>query len=275
MKNKKKDIKTIIMMILIVTTLLISGCSANNFNSKNRLNENDAFKDRVPYKYLESRGVSIFYETDNLQAYNKLLPDVFEMPEKPMVYAFINDFYKLDYNATPYKENALMILAKYNGELIWHCIYMPVTDENSLIAGKIGLGLPKTMGEINFTQNDNSYSGIGIGENGGKMELGIDLENFNIDSENKQEIIRLSELKKLSIRNGEIIEIGKTKNKRSKFEVAEKFPEHLTIKFGEVSISTNTDLINVTHPLDLKASKIIGGYYVLNKVSFGLTGDSY
>ena len=114
----------------------------------------------TPYRYLENDGIFMYYETDNTTVYQSLIPDAFNMPSRKVVFAFFNDFYELDYGATPYKENALSILVEYQGEEFFHCVYMPVTDERSKWAGILGLGLPKTIGNINFYRNDPIYYGL-------------------------------------------------------------------------------------------------------------------
>ncbi|TKG89819.1 PKD domain-containing protein [Puteibacter caeruleilacunae] len=236
----------------------------------------DSLFEYIPYRYLENEGVFMYYETDNAEVYQSLIPDVFDMPDRMLVFAFINDFYKLDYGVTPYKENGLFILVEYQGKEYWHCVYMPVTDEHSMWAGIIGLGLPKTMGEINFTDDNPLYYGDGTNPLGGKMNLSVNTENYTIDDEVKQEMVDLSLLSNLQIRNGDIIVMGRTgENKSSIIETAKRFPNLVTLKFGEASVSTNTDDILVDHPLDLTPSKMIGGYYMKNTIPFGLTGSPF
>ncbi|WP_196887487.1 acetoacetate decarboxylase family protein [Aureivirga sp. CE67] len=235
----------------------------------------DTLYEHVPYKYLENDGIFMYYETDNEVAYQSLIPDEFEMPSRMLVFAFINDFYKLDYDATPYKENAIFILVEYQGVEYWHCVYMPVTDEVSMWAGIIGLGLPKTLGEINFTREEPLYYGDGTNPLGGTMEVSLNTENYTIDEAAKQEMIELSTLKNLQFRNGEIIVLGKTGTGNSIFETADQFPSIVSITFGEAEVVTNTESIPFHHPLDLTPSNMIGAYYLINKASFSLTGDPF
>lgn len=235
----------------------------------------DTVSGYIPYRYLENDGIFMYYETEAVEVYKSLLPEVFDMPDRLLVYAFINDFYKLDYGATPYKENAIFILAEYQGQEVWHCVYMPVTDEHSMWAGIIGLGLPKTLGTINFTREDPNYYGNGINPMGGEMILSVNTEDYTIEEEARQELISLSLLTSLNIRNGEIIEMGKTGEQNSVIEMAKKYPNFMTVKFGEATISTNTEDISFHHPLDLTPSNILGAYYLLNKVPFSLTGGQW
>lgn len=230
----------------------------------------------VPYRYLENDGIFMYYETDNTEVYQSLIPDQFEMPSRMVVFAFFNDFYKLDYNATPYKENAISILVKYQGKEFFHCVYMPVTDEHSMRAGIFGLGLPKTMGNINFYRKNPIYYGDAQNQHNGTMNMNIDTENFTIDNNTKQKLIDLQRLQSLQIRNGKIIVVGNTGgNNNSVIQTAEQFPNKITLKFGKATITTNTDAISFKHPLDLKPSNIIGGFYLKNTIPFGLTGNPF
>ena len=228
----------------------------------------------IPYRYLENDGIFMYYETDNVEVYQSLIPEEFNMPSRMVVFAFFNDFYELDYGATPYKENAISILVEYQGEEFLHCVYMPVTDEHSMWAGIIGLGLPKTTGDINFYRDNPIYYGDAENQLGGTMDMSINTENYTIDNAVKQEIINLQLLKSLQIRNGNIVIVGNTGgNDNSVIQTAEQFPNLITLKFGEPTISTNTDAILFNHPLDLNPSHIIGGFYLKNTIPFGLTGN--
>jgi PKD repeat protein len=228
----------------------------------------------VPYRYLENDGIFMCYETDNAEVYQSLIPDEFNMPSRMVVFAFFNDFYELDYGAIPYKENAISILVEYQGEEFFHCVYMPVTDEHSMWAGIIGLGLPKTMGDIDFYRNNPIYYGDAENQLGGTMHMSIDTDNYTIDDNTKQELIDLQLLKSLQIRNGNIVVVGNTGgDDNSVIETAAQLPNLITLKFGEPSITTNTGAISFNHPLDLTPSHIIGGFYLKNTIPFGLTGS--
>ena len=218
----------------------------------------------------------MYYETLNTTVYQSLIPDEFNMPNRMIVFAFFNDFYELDYGATPYKENAISILVEYQGEEFFHCIYMPVTNEYSMWAGILGLGLPKTLGDINFYRNNLIYYGDAVNQFGGTMNMSINTDNYTIDNSTKQELINLQLLKSLQIRNGNIIVLGNTGgNNNSVIETAEQFPNLITLKFGEPIITTYTDAILFKHPLDLTPSNIIGGFYLKNTIPFGLTGNPF
>lgn len=256
-----------------ISLLASNGVSSDTKNLEITI---DSLYEHIPYRYLENDGIFMYYETDNEEVYQSLIPDEFNMPSRMIVFAFFNDFYELDYGATPYKENAISILVEYEGEEFFHCVYMPVTDEHSMWAGIIGLGLPKTMGEIDFTRDHPVYYGDAENQLGATMNMSIDTENYTIDNDVRQEMIDLQLLRSLQIRNGNIVVIGNTGgNDNSVIETAEQYPNLITLEFGEASIETNTDAFFFNHPLDLNPSHIIGGFYLKNTIPFGLTGNPF
>jgi hypothetical protein len=137
------------------------------------------------YTYLESDGIYMYYETKETDLYRKLLPNEFDMPDRLLVFTFICDFYKMDAQILPYKEASIFLLGKYKGEEIWHCVYMPVTSEESMRMGKYRLGLPKTMGDIDFMRNDPEYSAKLRDENNYQVTLSTNTNNYALNKEEK------------------------------------------------------------------------------------------
>ncbi len=229
------------------------------------------------YRYLENDGVTIYYETDSVEAYKKLIPKEFNLPSRCLVHAFIIDFYKIDNGLPPYKENAINILVEYKGKEFWHCVYMPVTDEHSLRAGVMKLGLPKTLGEIELERHKYHYHGKGINPDGGQVSIRVNTKHYELDEKTKKQLVELSKIRSIQILRGKVILPGRSggdaTNKRSIINLAEQYPNRLIMKFGKGSISTKTR--ERYSPLNLKPSKIIGAYYLKNTIPFSLTRDSY
>lgn len=224
------------------------------------------------YTYLESDGIFIYYETEEKELYRQLLPEEFDMPDRLLVYSFISDFYKMDAQTEPYKEASIFLLGKYNNKEIWHCIYMPVTSRESMMAGKHRLGLPKTMGEIDFLRADTAYRATLTDENNCKVSLSIDTENHVLSNDEKKLLNDLSVIPKMNILNGEVIEMSGGRN-GSIFDLAQRYPNRVVIKSGEGSINFDTSFQKNSKdisPLDLNPTKILGSYYLLNKIPFRL-----
>ncbi len=231
------------------------------------------------YTYLESDGIYMYYETRDKELYRNLLPEEFEMPDSLLVFTFISDFYKMDEQTQPYKEASIFLLGRYKGKEVWHCIYMPVTSEESMKFGIMRLGLPKTLGEIEFLRTDTTYSATLTDENKNMMSLSVHTKQYSLSKKTEEVLNRLSLIPKVNLYHGEVIEMNKNgsgnmSGNRSIFETAEAFPNRLTIKggVGEVvfNVSSTQKESNTASPLDLKPTKIIGAYYMNNKIPFKL-----
>ena len=148
-----------------------------------------------------------------------------------------------------------------------------------LLGSNLGDKPAMGIGEKCFIRNAIIDKDARIGDNvrihGSTSLEDTDTENYTISDTDKQELISLSLLPSLNIRNGKIIQMGKTGEQDSVIEIAEDYPNLITLKFGQAAITTNTSSIAFDHPLDLTPSNIIGAYYSLNKIPFSLTGTVF
>lgn len=232
-----------------------------NSNSSNR------------YTYLESDGLFMYYETEGTELYRKLLPEKFDMPDRLLVYTFISDFYKMDDQTQPYKEASIFLLGKYKGKEIWHCVYMPVTSEESMRMGVIRLGLPKTMGEIEFSRSETMYDAKLLDKNKNTFSLSLDTKEYTLNQTEEKMLKELSLIPKMNLLDGKVIEMSKNGNgnkNRSIFDLAKIFPHRITIKNGKGKIDSHKNNKDLLSPLDLKPIRIIGAYYMHNTIPFKL-----
>ncbi|BDD05838.1 acetoacetate decarboxylase family protein [Aureibacter tunicatorum] len=287
---KNKILKTALTILVPLNVMLFS-CETSDISETPLISTTNSSQETNPqpsdialtdsssnyntYRYLENDGISMYYETQEKEVYRSLLPDILDMPEQLLVYVFITDFYKLDYGAEPYKENSLFLLAEYEGRKVWHCIYMPVTSEESMWAGIFKLGLPKSMGEIELFRSSPIYTGYGIGPDQRRMDLTVNTENYMVSENQKNLMKELSLISMLNIRNDNIIEMGKTGEMRSIFEISEQYPRLLTVEYGDGNISFDSKYSEEAHPFSLTPSNIIGAYYLKNKIPFSLTGTPW
>lgn len=226
------------------------------------------------YTYYENDGIFIYYQTQEREIYRKLLPSIFEMPDELLVYTFISDFYKMDANTTPYKEAAIFLLAKHQGRNIWHCVFMPVTSQESRVLGIRRLGLPKTMGQINFEKASPLYKAKAVTEDGYEMLLKVNTQAYEFSGSEKEAIEELSTLPKLNLLNNEVIQMGRS-SKRSIIQLSKIFKDKLLLKAGVGELSfkqpKGKNAVEV-HPLNLTLSNIVASYYLKNSIPFRLNG---
>lgn len=223
------------------------------------------------YTYHEHDGVFVYYETQDRETYRKILPDVFEIPDQPTVYSFVSDFYKMDSRTEPYKEASIFLLASYNGREVWHCVFMPVTSEESRRLGARRLGLPKTIGDIKFSRNSPSFNGTAKVEGGRSMSLSVDTKNYKLNRKQEQLVRKLSTLPKLNLRRGQVIEM-KRPDRRSVIDIAKFVPNRISLKGGRATVEHLSNG-SKDHPLDLTPSKILAAYYLHTSIPFRLGGN--
>lgn len=222
------------------------------------------------YQYKENDGIFVFYETDDEELYRKLLPEEFDMPDDLVVHIFVMDFYDIDSEADPYKEMSMSLLAKHNGEDIWHCIYMPVTSQQSMIAGRIGLGLPKTMGDIQFTRDIFTYTGTVIDDQGRSGTIAINTKDYNMPASEEAEIKSFMSLPKVNLLDGDFVQMTRAGGSVNIIDVANRYKRLVTLQGGLATISFDTSDDNTVHPFDLEPSEIIAAYFLHNEIPFSL-----
>jgi len=192
------------------------------------------------------------------------------MPDKMIVHLFVMDFYDIDSEADPYKEISISLLAKHDGEDIWHCVYMPVTSEQSIIAGQVGLGLPKTLGDIQFTRDDFTYTGTVIDDQGRSGTIAINTKYYNMTASEEEEIKAFMSLPKINLLEGEFVQMTRAGGAVNIIDVANRYKHLVTLQGGVATISFDTSKDNKEHPFDLEASEIIAAYYLHNEIPFSL-----
>ncbi len=268
--------KKIYITLLAIMIFGVNQTYAQEYGSrlqKWREQNNSQYKDNrqqnnKAYKYQENDGIVVFYETTDRELYRKLLPEKFGMPDHLLVHFFVMDFYKIDSDAEPYKEVSISLLAKHDGKDVWHCIYMPVTSEHSMIAGKIGLGLPKTIGDIKFTRDGYIFTGY-INDNENRIAMfSLDTTNYIMSKKEEEQIKKLNAIPKISILRGKPTQMTRSGGQGNIIDVSKRYPNLLKVKGGKPSISFDNGTGN--HPFDLKPTNIIASYYIHNKIPFRL-----
>ncbi len=230
------------------------------------------------YTYYEFDGIFVFYKTQDVTIYRELLPEVFEMPDEPLVMAYIMDFYKMDKATQPYLEAAVFLLAKYEGNPAWHCITMPVTSDEARIGGIYYLGYPKIIGDITLQRSPFTY--IGTLNLKGKtiMTITHDTKGHSIASEEEHWFQKLKGIPILSILNGRIIRpmFGSQDRQNSllgqysPLEISRMFPEKFQIKVGKSTLfldhkAAGEHSEKLASIFSIKPTHIVLAFYLDNK----------
>lgn len=141
-KENKMKYKLICVLLIVIGMLFLSACTV--IRPKEGI-------------LKELQGIYVITDLINNDLYAKLLPEPFSMPETPKVMVVITNYTDVaNYmGMSPYQEGYVSLLCKYNGELGWHAITMPVTKWVPMKAGR-AMGFPKYIADeitLNFSGN--------------------------------------------------------------------------------------------------------------------------
>ena len=173
--------------LFVIAVFLFTGCTYNILFWERNI-------------WTEFDGLFVIEEPDNFNKYEELLPEMFDMPEFPMVGLFCADYYDterwpitLTKYLSPYLESALFIKCEYKGTEGWYCPFMAVTTEAALIAGHI-LGYPKILADnILFEKTEDGWKGstmVGDVEHLGLSFKTDPLDSLALYSQVKSEFVR-------------------------------------------------------------------------------------
>jgi hypothetical protein len=157
--------------------------------------------------WTEFDGIFVIEKPDDLDKYEELLPEMFNMPKIPMVGMFNADYFDTEHwpitltkYLTPYLESALFITCEYNGKEGWYCPYMAVTTEAALVGGH-RLGYPKILAdEIQFDKIEDGWNGSTMVDNVehlGLQFIADPLDSLQIYSKEKVDFINGNEVSDL------------------------------------------------------------------------------
>ena len=110
--------------------------------------------------WQDFHGIFTVVEPADLELYRELLPAELEMPEQPAVGVFIVDYViVVPCPMRPYLEGALGIRCKYNGEVGWHTVTMPLNDVVAREGGR-SIGFPKYLADVTLAQAGENWNGV-------------------------------------------------------------------------------------------------------------------
>jgi acetoacetate decarboxylase len=259
----KSWIKSFFMSVVPVSFLIISLLTGCTF-------QQSTFQEKEGrYTYHEFDGVNVFYKTNNLTAYRELLPAFFDLPDEPLVWAFVSDYYKMDNATQPYLEAAIFLLAKYNGEKVWHCINMPVTSDEARLGGIYYLGFPKIMGEVTLKRSPSTIIGTLMLKGRTVMTITHDIRDGSITKSEEEWFRKLAAIRSLNILNGKIFE-PKFGNRANLLERSRTYPDKFIVKVGTAKLMFDSEAAGLSSRqladvYSLQPSEIVLAYYLKNK----------
>jgi len=226
--------------------------------------------------YQEFDGIFVFYRPKHLTIYRKLLPSVFDMPKTPLVKAFFADYYKMEPGTLePYREAAVFLLARFQGEKAWHCITMPVTSDKARRLGIMFLGFPKIMGDISLRRAKTTYTGTLKLDGVPVMSISLATERHLITPAEEKWFQELAGIPSLNILNGRVTNPmpAKRKSRMNLLQMSRMFPEYLEVKVGKAEISLKPPSAGArphenSDAFRIQPAEIVLAYYLKSKFGF-------
>ena len=208
--------------------------------------------------YLESDRICAFFEVQNSKAYEKLLPRIFKMPDRPLCQITFSDNYKME-NGPTYLLSSISILVNHEGKLGWYILTMPETHEEPVRRGVVTWGYPKIVRRVTLERSGNQYVGISYEKDGKtpefKLTLGVTKTPLGLEEKRFYDFI--SPFPSLTIKAGKVHRFGGSQHPTYNLE---KISPHVwKIKFGEGSIEYRKDPENLLQRLSI--GKFITGYW--------------
>jgi hypothetical protein len=265
MISKYKAFFKICSILFPIVFLFALGCSS-------ALTQKPIEPSEPPYTYHEFDGIMVFYKTQDLAAYRALLPRVFEMPDEPLVQAFVIDYYKMDKATEPYREAAVYLLAQYEGKPAWHCVTMPVTSDEARIGGIYYLGYPKIMGDVSLKRGRSTYTGRLKLKEKTVMTITLEAKGHAVTNEEKQWFQKLKAIPQLNILDGKIYQprFGSGSGDRTPLEITEQYPDKFQLKVGKAELFLDPKAAadhseRLGRIFGIKPTETVLAYYFKNK----------
>jgi hypothetical protein len=254
------------IMVILILMFSYHGCATESEEVVSRPN-------RPPVKlvFLENEQLYAYFEVANVQEYQKLVPSIFSMPERPLCRVVVIDFYKME-SGPPFLEVRIQILVKYKKSqnkkeiLAWYYIEEPVTTEEALW-GRFTGGFPKFLRKITLERDENKYVGTSYGRDGKTVALRLLLETSEIrptfDEKGFLDII--SPMPALTIKDGKVLEWGTVGGGRFKvYELEKALPRAYQVRFTNCSIDYSKDPKNYLQRLGI--GRCITAYWLKEKI---------
>ncbi len=208
--------------------------------------------------YLESDRICAFFEVQNSKAYEKMLPRLFKMPERPLCQVYFSDNYKME-NGPTYLLSSVSILVNHEGKLGWYILTMPETHEEPVRRGVVTWGYPKIVRRVTLERSEEKYVGTSYEKDGSTVEFKMTLriKKTPLGLEEKQTYDFISPFPSLTIKNERVHKFGGSKT--PVYNLEKTAPKVWKIRLGEASVEYPNDPKNLLYRL--RPGRCISGYW--------------
>ena len=128
-------------------------------------------EERRPWSFQGQRGITAVFPPADVELYRSLLPEAFDMPDRPLVAMTVVDYHDVTLPLVPYGEGFVAIQCQHQGQTGWHVLTMPVDDETSSAGGR-SIGFPKYVADqITLEEQEEGWLGRVVYEGRTVMEM--------------------------------------------------------------------------------------------------------
>jgi hypothetical protein len=211
-----------------------------------------------PLVYLESDRIGAFFEVQNLEEVQKLIPKIFKIPERALCQVSFVDNYRME-NGPVYLLSSVSILVSHEGTLGWYILTMPETHEEPVRRGVSSYGYPKVVRKVTLEGQGETYIGTSYNQDGKTVEFKLTLEakKTALGPEEKQLYGFIAPFPSLTVKNGRVYKFGGSKY--PVYNLQKIAPNVWKIKMGEGSVEYPNDPENLLRRMDLR--KCIAGFW--------------
>lgn len=255
-----------ILFRLMLSLILLWGLSgwAKHLEAQH---EKESQKYEGPVFWLESDRICAFFEVQNLTEYQKMMPGIFKMPERPLCQITFVDNYKME-NSPTYLLSSISILVTHEASLGWYVLTMPETHELRVRGGVMLWGYPKILRKVTLESAEDRYVGTSYEKDGKTPEfkLILNVKKTPLELEEKQFLDFISPIPLLTIKDGKVLRFGGSQNPI--YNLEKLAPRVWKIKFGEGSVEYSNNPKNLLSRLTL--GRCITGYWGNFKYRYSL-----
>lgn len=142
------------------------------------------------------KGIFTIVEPADTAVYRKILPDIYDMPETPLVAVFAIDYYDMErwmvqlpaesnngarmLPLVPYHEASILLSCVYEGTTGWCPMTMPVSDQAANAAGR-KIGFPKYVADHMYL-NPTAAGWVGETIHDGKSVIFLEFAQGPVDT---------------------------------------------------------------------------------------------
>ena len=223
---------------------------------------------RGRWVYQESDRVVAYLEATGVEEYRRVLPASFAMPERPLVFVAVRDFYQMENGAT-YLESEVSVAGLHRGQPGFYVVTMPVTDSDACAFGVMNYGYPKVVRRITLERLSNRFVGVSYASGGRAPEFTLTLDGARgTTGEEAREILRLvAPMPSFTLHGGGVLRFGGLS--RPIYEQEQANPSVFKVLLGQPSLEFPHEPDNLLHRLAVE--RPLAGFWARVRASYSIT----